>query len=70
MAGPGNLYFNFAEAKIIHSINLLLLVIERCDATRRAHRADVCWYSRAALISNVPVGVLASYALYRLFRPA
>jgi hypothetical protein len=68
MAGPGNLYFNFAEAKLIHAINLLL-VIERCDATRRAHRAD-CWYSRAALIANVPVAVLASYALYRLFRPA
>lgn len=67
MAGPGNLYFNFAEAKLIHAINLLL-VIERCDATR-AHRAD-CWYSRAALIANVPVGVLASYALYRLLRPA
>lgn len=68
MAGPGNLYFNFAEAKLIHAINLLL-VIERCDATRRAHRPD-CWYSRAALIANVPIGVLASYALYRLFRPA
>ncbi|KAJ4987784.1 ubx domain-containing protein [Stagonosporopsis vannaccii] len=52
MAGPGNLYFNFAEAKLIHAINLLL-VIERCEATRRAHRPD-CWYSRAALIANVP----------------
>ncbi|KAJ8108115.1 hypothetical protein OPT61_g8393 [Boeremia exigua] len=59
MAGPGNLYFNFAEAKLIHALNLLL-IIERCDATRRAHRPD-CWYSRAALIANVPVGVLASY---------
>lgn len=68
MAGPSNLYFNFAEAKLIHAINLLL-VIERCDATRRAHKAD-CWYSRAALIANVPVAVLASYALLRLFRPA
>lgn len=67
MAGPSNLYFNFAEAKLIHAINLLL-VIERCDATRRAHRD--CCYSRAALIANVPVGLLASYALYRLFRPA
>lgn len=68
MAGAGNLYFNFAEAKLIHAINLLL-VIERCDATRRAHHADCC-YSRAALIANVPVALLASYALYRLFRPA
>ncbi|KAF1924365.1 uncharacterized protein M421DRAFT_424814 [Didymella exigua CBS 183.55] len=68
MAGPGNLYFNFAEAKLIHAINLLL-VIERCDATRRAHRADY-YYSRATLIANVPIGVLASFALYRLFRPA
>ena len=68
MAGPGNLYLNFAEAKLIHAINLLL-VIERCDATRRAHKPD-CWYSRAALIANVPVAALASYALYRLFGPA
>ena len=67
MAGPGNLYFNFAEAKLIHAINLLL-VIERCDATRRAHKPD-CWYSRAALIANVPVAALATYALYKLFRP-
>jgi hypothetical protein len=68
MAGPSNLYFNFAEAKIIHTLNLLL-VLERCHATRRSHSRD-CWYSRAALIANVPVGVLASWALYRLFRPA
>lgn len=68
MAGPGNLYFNFAEAKLLHTLTLLL-IIERCDATRRRHHAD-CFYSRAALIANVPVGVLASYALYKLFRPA
>lgn len=68
MAGPGNLYFNFAEAKFIHAINLLL-VIQQCEAVRRAHRPD-CWYSRAVLIANVPIGVIASYALYRLFRPA
>ena len=68
MAGPGNLYFNFAEAKLIHAFSLLL-VLERCDSTRRSHSRD-CWHSRAALIANVPVAVLASYALYRLFRPA
>lgn len=65
MAGPGNLYFNFAEARIIHAFNLLL-VIERCSAARRAD----CCFSRAALIANIPVGALASYALYRLFCPA
>lgn len=68
MAGPGNLYFNFAEAKLIHALNLLL-VIQRCEATRRAHRSD-CWYSYAVLAANVPVGLLASYTLYRLLRPA
>jgi hypothetical protein len=67
MAGPGNLYFNFAEAKFIHIINLVL-VLERCDATRRAHSWD-CWYSRAALLANVPVALLASYSLYTLLRP-
>lgn len=67
MAGPGNLYFNCAEAKFIHIINLVL-VLKRCDATRRAHSWD-CWYSRAALVANVPVALLASYGLYRLFRP-
>jgi hypothetical protein len=66
MAGPNNLYFNFAEAKVIHTLNLIL-VLERCDATRRAHHWD-CWYSRAALIVNVPVALLASYSLYSLFR--
>jgi hypothetical protein len=68
MAGPGNLYFNFAEAKLIHAVNLLL-VIHRCDATRREHSPD-CWYSRAALLANIPVGLLASYALFRLYSPA
>ena len=68
MAGPGNLYFNFAEAKLIHAVNLLL-VIHRCDATRRGHSPD-CWYSRAALLANIPVGLLAAYALFRLYSPA
>lgn len=67
MAGPGNLYFNYTEAKLIHTINLLL-VLERCGATRRAHKAD-CRYSRAALAANIPVALFACYGLYKTFRP-
>lgn len=69
MAGPGNIYFNFAEAKLIHAVNLLL-VIQRCDTTRRAFSWPNNWYARAALIANLPVSIIASYALFRLFRPA
>lgn len=68
MAGPNNLFLSFPEAKLLHIVNLVL-ILERCDATRRAHHWD-CWYSRAVLIANAPVAILASYGLYRLFRPA
>jgi hypothetical protein len=67
MAGPGNLYFNFAEAKLIHILNLVL-VLKQCADTRRQHSWD-CWYSHAVLVSNVPVVLLATYGLYSLFRP-
>jgi hypothetical protein len=66
MAGPSNLYLSPSESKFIHCLNILL-VIESCDATRRAHHWD-CWYSRAILLANAPVAILASYNLYRLFR--
>jgi hypothetical protein len=66
MAGPNNLFLSFPEAKLLHLVNLLL-VIESCDATRRGHRWD-CWYSRAILLANAPIALLASYNLYRLFR--
>jgi hypothetical protein len=68
MAGPNNLLLSFAEAKLLHIASLILLV-ERSDATRRAHRWD-CWYSRAALLLNAPAAFLLAHGLYRLFRAA
>jgi hypothetical protein len=68
MAGPSNLFLSFPEAKLLHLVNILL-VIERCDAIRRAHRRG-CWYSRAILLANAPVAILATYGLFRLVRPA
>jgi hypothetical protein len=68
MAGSSNLYLNLAESKLLHCLTILL-VIESCDATRRAHRWG-CWYSNAVLLANAPFAVLAFHNLYRLFRPA
>lgn len=66
MAGPSDLFLSFAEAKLLHLASLILL-IERSDATRRAHRWD-CWYSRAILLANAPTAFLLAHNLYRLFR--
>lgn len=68
MAGPSNLLLSAPEAKLLHLVNLLL-VIERCDANRRRHHWN-CWYSQAVLLANAPVAILALHGLYRLFRPA
>jgi len=68
MAGPSNLFLSFPEAKLLHLVNLLL-VIERCDTTRRGHDWD-CWYSRIILLANVPVAIVAIHGLFRLLRPA
>lgn len=66
MAGPNNLLLSFSEAKLLHIASLILLV-ERSDATRRAHKWD-CWYSRAILIANAPAACLLAYGIYRQFR--
>lgn len=68
MAGSSNLYLTSSEAKLLHLVNILLL-IESCEVTRRAHHWD-CWYSRAILLVNAPVAAVAAYNLYRLFRPS
>jgi len=66
MAGPNNLLLSFAEAKLLHIASIILLV-ERSDATRRAHSWN-CWYSRAILIANAPAAFLLAHGLYRLLR--
>jgi hypothetical protein len=64
----GNLYISTPEAKLLYLVNLLV-VLERCDATRKGHHWG-CWYSRAILLANAPVVFIAAHGLYRLFRPA
>ena len=66
MAGPNNLLLSFAEAKLLHIASIILLV-ERSDATRRAHRWN-CWYSRIILLANAPAAFLLVHGLYRLIR--
>ena len=66
MAGSNNLFFSFAEAKLLHIASLILL-LQRSDATRRAHRWN-CWYSRAIFLANVPAAFVLAHGLYRLFR--
>lgn len=68
MAGSSNIFISSAEAKLIHLVNLLL-IIERCDSTIKSHRGN-CWYSRAILLTNLPAAGLIAYGLYKLFRPA
>jgi hypothetical protein len=68
MAGRSNLHLSLQEAKLLHLVNLLL-VVQHCYATQRAHSWS-CWYSRAILVANAPVVLVASYGLYRIFRPA
>lgn len=62
-----SLLLTASEAKILHAINLLL-ILERFDATRRDHDWN-CVYSRAVLLAYTPVAALSTYGLYRLFRP-
>jgi hypothetical protein len=66
MAGPNNLFLSLPESKVLHLVNLLL-VIEGCDAARREHRWDY-WYSRAILLVNTPIALYAAYNLVRIFR--
>lgn len=68
MAGLSNLFLSGSEAKLLHVVNLLL-IIERCDSTLKSHRAD-CLYSRVVLISQAPLAGLVAYGLFRLFRPS
>jgi hypothetical protein len=66
MAGPNHLLLSFAEAKLLHLASLLLLV-ERSNSTRRAHRWD-CWYLRVIFLANAPTAFLLAHNLYRLAR--
>lgn len=67
MADPSNLYLSASEAKFIRLISLLL-IIERCGATLQDHRRG-SWYSRAVLLTNIPLGAGILYSLWNLVRP-
>lgn len=66
MAGENNLFLSAPETKVLHIVNLVL-VLERFEATRRVHDSS-CWYSRAVLAINTPLVLYSAYTLFKLLR--
>lgn len=67
MADPSNLYLSASEAKLIRLVSLLV-IIERCDASLQKDRRG-SWYSRAVLLTNLPLGAYVLYSLWNIVRP-